>query len=445
MLSKEVNERSPMRVFERSIHGGLGRGKIGVVLSRAGVGKTALLVHIALDNLLRDRRVLHISHEHAVDHVRAYYDELFNDIARRHKLEQQDMVRLDIERRRLIYSHLAKSDEPPVSLRGGSSSISEIQETIGFAREVANFAPEVVIIDGFDFERASLEAVQTLEEMAREIDAEIWLSAKTRERVELASEAPAAPGSTPTPLRRFFDHLGVIVLLQPEGDVVRLRLLKDHDSPDVADLHLRLDPTTMRVIDDDADPRSRGPLDPRSFHLFSGGATGAEAAFGEAAERWGLQETNFSFEGHTACARKRGVVQLSEMDLKKGDFSIVYASHRLSRPLSEIPNVQRIMQTIWHQISSANEVFVVGEIEPAGTVRGGTGWGAELARIWRKRLVVFDQGRGGWHRWTGTSWERSSEPPLITSDAFAGIGTMKLSPEGRAAIDDLFERSFGRG
>ena len=40
MFLKKVHDRSPLRVFERSIHGGLGRGNLGVVLSRAGMGKT---------------------------------------------------------------------------------------------------------------------------------------------------------------------------------------------------------------------------------------------------------------------------------------------------------------------------------------------------------------------------------------------------------------------
>ena len=33
---------------------------------------------------------------------------------------------------------------------------------------------------------------------------------------------------------------------------------------------------------------------------FSGAATGAEATFGAAAERYGIDEVNFTFEGH-AC------------------------------------------------------------------------------------------------------------------------------------------------
>ena len=43
MHRKELNERSPIRVLEASIHGGLGSGNIGVVVARHGVGKTAKL------------------------------------------------------------------------------------------------------------------------------------------------------------------------------------------------------------------------------------------------------------------------------------------------------------------------------------------------------------------------------------------------------------------
>src|SRR3954447_25835064 len=106
MYRNDLNARSPMRVFERSIHGGLGRGNVGVVAARAGVGKSAMLVQIALDDLLRDRKVLHISHEHAVDHVRAYYDEIFHEIATSRKLEAESDIARDIERNRLIFSHL---------------------------------------------------------------------------------------------------------------------------------------------------------------------------------------------------------------------------------------------------------------------------------------------------------------------------------------------------
>ena len=58
MYSKDLNERNPLRLFEHSIHGGLGPGNIGVVVARHGIGKTAFLVGIALDDAIRGRNVL---------------------------------------------------------------------------------------------------------------------------------------------------------------------------------------------------------------------------------------------------------------------------------------------------------------------------------------------------------------------------------------------------
>ena len=45
--------------------------------------------------------------------------------------------------------------------------------------------------------------------------------------------------------------------------------------------------------------------------LFSGGTGGAEAEFGADAERLGLEEVNFSFEGHNH-VRERGLRILND-------------------------------------------------------------------------------------------------------------------------------------
>jgi hypothetical protein len=438
MYRKDVNERSPMRVFEKSMHGGLGRGNVGVVAARAGVGKTALLVQIALDDLLRDRKVLHISHEHAVDHVRAYYDEIFRDLAVTSKLDDPASVKLDVERNRLIYSHIGPASSAPPSPRGGRSSIAKIVDTVTFARDIAHFEPEVIILDGFDVQHAGDDAIEALAKLAKDRNVELWLSAN----VDAPPGQMAKAGELPAPLDRFAAGLDVVVFLAPERDVVRLRLLKDHQNTAIADLHLRLDPHSMRVIDEDVPPASERARNPHRHRLLSGGGKGAEAEFGACAERWGMTEVNYSFEGHTYLERERGVVRLGEDDLKKGDFSLVYVSRRLGRVLSEIPLVRSILQTIWHQINGASQVFVVGIIQPDNTVRGGTGWGAELARLWKKPLFVYDQPKKAWFRWSGSAWEIAGMP-VITSEAFAGIGTQNLSEDGQLAIRDLFLRSFG--
>ncbi|PIE06145.1 MAG: hypothetical protein CSA75_01050 [Sorangium cellulosum] len=197
----------------------------------------------------------------------------------------------------------------------------------------------------------------------------------------------------------------------------------------------------MQLVED---PRGLSRSDPRSrsrFVLHSGGAQGAEAAFGETAERYGISEISFTFEGHTRRIRDRGLRTLSEADLHQGDVSLRYVSHRLGRVFPSTPSVRRILQSIWHQIRPCQQVFVVGKIQEDLTVRGGTGWGAELARRWKKDLYVFDQDKNGWFCWDGKAWNEAE--PIIDAPMFAGTGTVHLEANGRKAIEDLFERSFG--
>ncbi len=174
--------------------------------------------------------------------------------------------------------------------------------------------------------------------------------------------------------------------------------------------------------------------------LFSGGAQGAEAEFGANAERLGIDEVNFSFEGHTH-VRDRGLRILTHEELLSGDVSLAYVSKLMNRRFSEGPAFRKVLQTIWHQINSGQEIYVIGKILPDQTVKGGTGWGAEFAKLCNKPLHVFDQDRDGWFHWTGEAWAEASGP-VITHPSFTGTGTRFLEDNGKRAIEALFQRSF---
>ena len=81
MPEKTMIERSPVRVFDRAIGGGLGAGNIGVVLSRNGGGKTGFLIGLAIDKLLQGKRVLYISTKESVEHVNDFFDQIFHAMA----------------------------------------------------------------------------------------------------------------------------------------------------------------------------------------------------------------------------------------------------------------------------------------------------------------------------------------------------------------------------
>jgi len=182
-------------------------------------------------------------------------------------------------------------------------------------------------------------------------------------------------------------------------------------------------------------------MNPENCVLFSGAAGGAEAAFGAAAEHHGLDEVNFSFEGHKD-ARTRGLRVLTHEELRQGDVSLAYVSKLMHRQYKDTPLFRKVLQSIWHQVNQGQEIYVVGRILADGTVKGGTGWGAEFAKLCNKPLFVFDQDKDGWFRWSGEGWDAEATP-VVTHPHFAGTGTRFLAEGGRRAIDALFERSFG--
>ncbi len=181
-------------------------------------------------------------------------------------------------------------------------------------------------------------------------------------------------------------------------------------------------------------------MKPEDCVLFSGAAAGSEAAFGAAAEKFGVDEVNFTFEGHRD-ARSRGIRVLTHEELKRGDVSLTYVSQLMHRTYKDTPLFKKILQTIWHQVNSGQEVFVIGKILDDKTVKGGTGWGAEFAKLCNKSLYVFDQDQGAWFHWSGSDFESCADP-VIREPHFCGTGTRLLNDAGEKAIASLFQRTF---
>jgi hypothetical protein len=100
-------------------------------------------------------------------------------------------------------------------------------------------------------------------------------------------------------------------------------------------------------------------MDKSDAILFSGGAPGAEAAFGACAERFGIEEVNFTFEGHKI-ERHRGVRVLNHEELQSGDVSLEYVSKLMNRRYTDSPTIRKVLQTIWYQVNAGQEIYVIG-------------------------------------------------------------------------------------
>jgi hypothetical protein len=185
-------------------------------------------------------------------------------------------------------------------------------------------------------------------------------------------------------------------------------------------------------------------MKPDECILFSGGAAGAESAFGACAEGHRVEEVNFTFDGHKIW-RDRGVRVLNHEELQMGDVSLEYVSRLMHRRFTDAPVIRKVLQTLWYQVNNGQEVYVIGTILDDGTVRGGTGWGAEFTKLCNKPLHVFDQAKDGWFTWADGIWRArdASDGPVITHRHFTGTGTRTLQANGARAIEGLLTRSFG--
>lgn len=415
MNAEDLIERSPMRALSTSIRGGLDAGQLGGVFARAGVGKSAFLVHIALTHALRGTPVLHVSLTDGHARVRTMYDEILTEIARAAEVPDRSRFQVEVERNRQVHSCL-----------DGGFNATELGLLLETVRGVLHFRPTVVLVDGVDADDFD---VADWRRIAQERGVRLWFAVRTHRRT----------GPAVADLAGGFD---TAVALTPTGADVSLDVLRAGGEAFAQPESLHLDPVTMMVRPEDVrDPATTPPSPPaRLCTLFSGGATGAESFFGENAALHGVKETNFTFAGHNQ-ARTEGAVVLDERALAAGDVSLVYVAHRLHRHWDKTETLRRVLQTQWHVVSHASQIFVVGTIQPDGTVHGGTGWSVELARRWNKRVWVFDQEHAAWFTWSGSAWNRGL--PVIETPDFAGTGTRFLNDAGRTAIRELFQRSFG--
>jgi hypothetical protein len=231
MIKKELINRSPIRVLEDSLHGGLGKGNLGVFTARKGTGKTACLIHVATDKLLQDQGVLHISFSENPHHIQSWYKQVFEEVAAAYKLADAFDIFDEINNKRFIL-HFKQSD----------LSFDAIEENIDQLIKSLSYQPECFIIDGYLFENVTNNDFQLWKNLAIKKNVEIWFSATLhRDNMQFDSNG------IPNPVSHIAHLFAVIIMLDPYHDYIDLKLLKDHDSKDIAKLRLKLDPKTLLI------------------------------------------------------------------------------------------------------------------------------------------------------------------------------------------------------
>lgn len=226
MLKKDLVEKSPVRKFEQALGGSLKGGEIGVVTSKKGVGKTSMLVQLGLDELLDGRRVFHISFSQGVDYALMWYNDMFDELAKKKNLENAASVKAEVIANRIV-----------LNFNQDTVLTEQIMKTVKALCEGGS-KPNALMIDDFDFSKANPEAFEKLKSFAKEMDISIWYTVK-----EDVTEAKIASS-----LEKYKNDIDIILYLEPaNSDRINIIALKEREKTNV-DTGIKFDTKTMLLI-----------------------------------------------------------------------------------------------------------------------------------------------------------------------------------------------------
>jgi len=229
MIKIEILERNPLLNLGFENEYILPGGGFGAVLAHAGVGKTALLVQMAIHAMMHEQPVLHVSLNDAVSKVDLWYRELFNDMASRFDAAEATQYWEKLLNYRFI-----------MTFRVEGFSVPKLEERLSDLMQQNIFKPNVVIIDGLKFDESGRGLLVELREMAQKYAMRIWFTVHTHRH-----EPPKEDG-LPLSFLHVADLFDVLVQLAARGPEVYIKALRGQSAKAKPD-ELLLDPATMLI------------------------------------------------------------------------------------------------------------------------------------------------------------------------------------------------------
>ncbi|MBO8449515.1 MAG: AAA family ATPase [Spirochaetes bacterium] len=226
MVKQDLIDRSPVRKFEKLLGGGVKAGEIGVIASKKGLGKTSILVQLAIDTLLQGKVVVHVSFNQQAAHVMTWYENIFSEQAKRKNLDKPAEVKAELMSRRIV-----------LNFNQETVKTEQVIRTIR-ALDESGIKAESIIIDGFDFSKAAPDSMEQMKAFAKETGATVWYSAN----------AELDNGKLPAEYAAFESHVDVILFLNPVQDGIQIQVLKEHGNRNV-NTDLKLDVKTLLLAE----------------------------------------------------------------------------------------------------------------------------------------------------------------------------------------------------
>ncbi|MFZ5759133.1 MAG: hypothetical protein ACOY32_05815 [Thermodesulfobacteriota bacterium] len=235
MLKEDLISKNPLRVLTPADQGKDVAPQMGLVMARAGLGKTAILVQIALDSMLRGNRVLHVSIGQSLEKTRLWYDDIFQDIARASKLQHAADIQDELMSRRMI-----------MTFNEESFTVAKLRERLTDLVAQNIFQPDCLLVDGFDCSASPEKVLGEMRDLTQALSLNVWFSAVCHRDDKRTSAA-----GVPAPCHTADELFDTIILLQPDPDknCIALKIIKKDGELGEGKRALNLDPATLLIME----------------------------------------------------------------------------------------------------------------------------------------------------------------------------------------------------
>lgn len=234
MGKEDLVSNNPLRALGLEKEDGADGRRVGLIMARAGLGKTAILVQIAMDSMLRDNKVLHVAIGEGVEKTRTWYDDILSLMNEEKKIENFQQVVDDVMKNRMI-----------MTFKENSFDAAKLEERMEDLVQQGIFKADCLVVDGFDFADAnSAAAIDELKGFMEKNDLKmIWFSAVSHRGDERVSA-----NGVPAPCHEIDGAFDTVLLISPEDNGIKLKTLKCSAACSVdAGKSLSLDPATMLI------------------------------------------------------------------------------------------------------------------------------------------------------------------------------------------------------
>ncbi|MFP4040866.1 MAG: AAA family ATPase [Desulfosudaceae bacterium] len=149
----------------------LSAGGIGAVVGRAGVGKTPLIVQLALHAMLQNHNALHINLSETVQKTDLWYREICSRLTDKYKGPGKDKPA-----DKTLFCDRFFNRRFIMTLKVSGFSVDAIRERVQDLKTQDVFAPDLLVIDGLSFDSPQRETVEQLRELSRSLSVRTWIT-----------------------------------------------------------------------------------------------------------------------------------------------------------------------------------------------------------------------------------------------------------------------------